>query len=290
MLINVSDIQIKNRIRKDYGDIGGLAESIRKNGLIQPISITPDYILIAGERRLRAVQSLGEKQIEANAVQVYEYEDILLREIAENEQRKDFTPSERVAYGKELEQIETLKAKERQGERADLKSTSATTVANVEKGKTDDIVGAKVGMSGESYRRAKRVVESKNEELIKQMDEGKIGIATAYNKVRPKEDKPAKKEIDNPKVEKKIFSRDELDETGFPKVTPIRPEQESIFSISLFKEVVNSFICEINPLAYGATIFKKTSTDDKTEFIQQINEVRNWLNQIENQINNTQEV
>lgn len=35
-------------------------------------------------------------------------EEQLLCEIAENEKRKEFTPSERIAYGLELEQIERL--------------------------------------------------------------------------------------------------------------------------------------------------------------------------------------
>jgi hypothetical protein len=115
----------------------------------------------------------------------------LLCEIAENENRKDFTPSERVAYGIELEQIQKLKAKENQGKRNDLTSESIDPYVKKTQ-KTDTIVGEKVGMSGPSYRRAKRVIESGNKEVIEKMDKGEIGIATAYDQIKkPKEDNSA---------------------------------------------------------------------------------------------------
>lgn len=60
----------------DEGDLQLLAASIQKHGLIQPITVrkVPDnpstpYELIAGERRLRAVQSLGEAEIPARVLE-----------------------------------------------------------------------------------------------------------------------------------------------------------------------------------------------------------------------------
>lgn len=68
--VALRDVRIISRIRKDFGDIAGLAASIRENGLIEPIVITKDYNvdapegppfikLVAGERRLRAMSLLG---------------------------------------------------------------------------------------------------------------------------------------------------------------------------------------------------------------------------------------
>lgn len=194
-LVPVDQIKVQNRIRKDYGDIDELAASIKELGLIQPIIVTSDYILIAGERRLMAVKKLGWKEIKAETTTAADREHQLLMEIAENEKRKEFTPSERVAYGLELEQIERLKAKERQAEHGNTapgrKNTQELSTLSVS-GKTDDIVGSKVGMSGQSYRRAKRVVESGDKELIDKMDSKEIGISTAYDKLKAKE-KPASK-------------------------------------------------------------------------------------------------
>ena len=55
MLLKISDISTDHRARTDYGSIEELAASIRDNGLITPITVTPvadgKYRLVAGERR-----------------------------------------------------------------------------------------------------------------------------------------------------------------------------------------------------------------------------------------------
>jgi ParB family chromosome partitioning protein len=61
----ISDIKVGTRLRKEYGDINSLAKSIETLGLLQPIIITKDKWLVAGERRLRAVMSLGWTKIPA---------------------------------------------------------------------------------------------------------------------------------------------------------------------------------------------------------------------------------
>ena len=55
MLIDISKIKVAERIRKDFGNIKELADDIKENGLINPPVVTPDFELIAGERRLRAL-------------------------------------------------------------------------------------------------------------------------------------------------------------------------------------------------------------------------------------------
>ena len=55
----VESITVGVRHRKDLGDLGPLAESIRRYGLLQPITITPDGLLVCGVRRLAAIKQLG---------------------------------------------------------------------------------------------------------------------------------------------------------------------------------------------------------------------------------------
>lgn len=68
MLIEINKIKVADRIRKDYGDIEELARDIRENGLINPPVVTPEFVLIAGERRLKACQFLGYQQIEVRVM------------------------------------------------------------------------------------------------------------------------------------------------------------------------------------------------------------------------------
>ena len=52
MLIPITKIQVRDRIRKDFGDIAELASDIEQNGLINPPVVNKEYVLLAGERRL----------------------------------------------------------------------------------------------------------------------------------------------------------------------------------------------------------------------------------------------
>jgi ParB family chromosome partitioning protein len=110
-----ADIIVGERHRKDMGDIDGLAASIGELGLLHPVVIKPTGELIAGERRLRAAESLGWTEI---SVTVVDLDSVVRGEFAENTCRKDFTLSEAVAIKRALEPLEKAAAKERQGSAA----------------------------------------------------------------------------------------------------------------------------------------------------------------------------
>jgi ParB family chromosome partitioning protein len=94
MQIPVENIVVKNRIRKDLGDIDSLAASLKQYGQISPIVISKNNVLIAGGRRLEAARILGWRTI--NAVISDAPGDLakLEIEVEENIQRRDFTPEE----------------------------------------------------------------------------------------------------------------------------------------------------------------------------------------------------
>jgi len=84
--------------RKQWSDeeLVSLTESIRANGLLEPILVRPAgdiYEIVAGERRARAVQSLGWSHIEAT-VRIVSDEEALQLALVENLQRKDLNPIE----------------------------------------------------------------------------------------------------------------------------------------------------------------------------------------------------
>ena len=57
--VPTSTIIVNERIRRDMGDLEALAASIRERQQLQPIVVTPERVLLAGERRLRACELLG---------------------------------------------------------------------------------------------------------------------------------------------------------------------------------------------------------------------------------------
>ena len=94
MLIASDSIIVKNRIRRDVGDIKGLMESLKKHGQLTPIIVTRNNELIAGFRRLQAAKRLGWKSIEAVILDRPSQQKKLEIEIEENVQRQDLSAEE----------------------------------------------------------------------------------------------------------------------------------------------------------------------------------------------------
>ena len=168
MLLAIEKIDIGTRFREEMGDLDALAENIRDLGLLQPIGITQDFKLVFGERRLRACRDILKRtEIDTRVVKV---SSILAGEYAENEVRKDFTPSERVAIAKAMK----AEIHERRG------NPSIRHNCDELKGRTDEIVSKRAGFRNrQSYRRAKKVVENGSSKLVDAMDQGKVAISTA---------------------------------------------------------------------------------------------------------------
>jgi len=57
--MNIDQIQVGFRYRKDLGNLRTLAESIEEVGLLHPVVVTPEGRLVAGQRRLEACRMLG---------------------------------------------------------------------------------------------------------------------------------------------------------------------------------------------------------------------------------------
>lgn len=181
MLIEINKIIVKDRIRKDFGNIEELAKDIDENGLINPPVVTPDYELIAGERRLRTCKHLGKTDIEVRIMPVKDAEHKLELEISENEVRKDFSKAERIDYARRLERIESLKAKQRMSDGGKGSQISDTL-------RTDETVAEKLGIgSRDTYRKEKFISDNRSAltpEDFTDWDEGKLSTNKAYQKIK----------------------------------------------------------------------------------------------------------
>lgn len=181
--MRIESIKIGERHRKDYGDITTLAKSIDEIGLLHPVVVTPEGVLIAGARRLRACQMLGWTEIPATVVSL---ESIVRGEHDENALRKDFTPSEAVAIAEALEPMEREAAKERQRSHTESGYEKFTDPAPAL-----DKVASVVGMSRPTLTKAREVIRAAEQDperfgdLVEQMDEtGKVDRAHQMYKRR----------------------------------------------------------------------------------------------------------
>jgi len=77
------------RQRRDLGDIDALAESIHRIGLINAVVVTPDGVLVAGERRLTACRQLGWTSIPVQLTTELSDYELQCIELEENVKRLD---------------------------------------------------------------------------------------------------------------------------------------------------------------------------------------------------------
>ena len=88
-----------HQLRRNFDEqqLAELTESIRRRGVLQPILVRPlddGWEIVAGERRWRAAQSAGLREIPATVRQMSDH-DALLAGLVENLQREDLNPMER---------------------------------------------------------------------------------------------------------------------------------------------------------------------------------------------------
>lgn len=174
--LKIAEIAIGNRHRKDFGDLEALAESISTEGLLQPIGVTKENVLVFGQRRLKAVLQLGWDTVPASIVDI---SSIVAGEYAENELRKDFTLSERDAIRRAIAQS----VGKRQGMRTDIElvGNSPQVETTPDKGeKTRDFAAKQAGFhSTDEARAVSTVVDRGVPELVEAMDEGELPVSVA---------------------------------------------------------------------------------------------------------------
>lgn len=156
--IPINSVTITNRIRKDLGDISALAANISELGLLSPILVNKQHQLLAGERRLTACRELGWTDIPAIIMDTADAERELAVEFAENRYRKDFNREEIVDAGIRLERILSVKAQER------IKAGKSDPSQNSDEGsgRTDDAVSNNLGISRDTYRKMKYIVDNRS--------------------------------------------------------------------------------------------------------------------------------
>ena len=99
-VLNVAQLRpgrYQPRQRMDEGSLYELAESIRSQGVMQPLLVRPvgasGYEIIAGERRFRAAQLAGLSEVPVRVREVGD-EDAAIMALIENMQREDLNPLE----------------------------------------------------------------------------------------------------------------------------------------------------------------------------------------------------
>lgn len=151
----LASIEVGRRHRTDLGDIDALAASIARDGLLQPITITPDGVLVCGLRRLEALRRLGWKTANVWVRSgITEALGQLLAEQDENALHKPLTATEAATLYRELKALLAEDAARRQ------EASRFTAVDQIPKPDGPATVAAP--SSGDTRAQAARMVTGRN--------------------------------------------------------------------------------------------------------------------------------
>src|SRR4051812_39563834 len=110
----IDSISVGVRHRKDPGDLNALMKSIEEVGLLQPITVTPDGVLVCGWRRLEAMRRLGKRTLSVWVRSgISDQLSHVLAQQDENEQRKPLSPVETARLYAEIKMLEQEDAQRR---------------------------------------------------------------------------------------------------------------------------------------------------------------------------------
>lgn len=147
----------------------------KERGNIVPILINQYGIILDGHHRFRACNELHiTPKIEVQKLynRIEEKEFVILLNL-NRRHLNDFQKSE---LGTKLETIESERAKTRM-------LSGRTLGPNEPRGKTEQIIADRIGVTRSTYHRAKKVIENGSEEIKQKLRDGKSSITSEYKQI-----------------------------------------------------------------------------------------------------------
>jgi N6-adenosine-specific RNA methylase IME4/ParB-like chromosome segregation protein Spo0J len=156
-----------------------LSEDIARRGIVEPLEITADGVVLNGRERLAAAKHLGLKEIPVRVISPDdEVEHIILAAL----QRRHLSASQRAALALELDRYRELQHAAGLRQRQNL-AQNAEGETLPPQGKTRDHVAAWAGVSARTVQDA-ATVQRHSPDLFEQIKAGDLHATRAANRVR----------------------------------------------------------------------------------------------------------
>jgi len=178
------DRLVPNLSKLDYSN---LYQSIKENGLWIPILCNSEGVILDGHHRYDICHELGIQT--KHAVRTFENPLLEKKFVIEcNLHRRHLNDFQKSELGIPLLEIEKELAKERE-------LSGKTLVPNETRGRSTEVVSKNIGVSRNTFERAKVIIEKAPEDLKEKVRNGKISINYAYKTINRQEKKKNKEPI-----------------------------------------------------------------------------------------------
>lgn len=215
--ININELKPHPRNNEFFDDMTNekwneFLESVKLRGIIEPIVITPDKVIVSGHQRVRACKELGIDEINCD-IHLYNNEDEILQDLLETNirQRGDVGGSAK-KVGKRIKELERLYGIKQGGSGfyGNSHVSNVESTNNSETLKTQEQLATQMGMSVDTLRNYKLLSEM-IPELSDLVDTGMVTKTTALAIMRNLSDEEQKELIQSLPTDKK-YTQKQMDE------------------------------------------------------------------------------
>ena len=179
-------------------------ESIRTSGVIEPIVVTTDMVIVSGHQRVRACKELGISEIMCE-IKTYKDEDSIIKDLLETNirQRGDIGGSAK-KVGRRIKELERLYGVQLGGNRGNQYVVAEPNNSVLA---TQSDIAAKLGMSVDTLQNYKMLADM-IPELEELMDTGIVSKSTALSMIKNLSEEEQESLIESLDTTKKITKRE----------------------------------------------------------------------------------
>ena len=207
--INIDELKPHPRNNEFFDDMTGekwseFLESIRTSGVIEPIVVTTDMVIVSGHQRVRACKELGIPEIMCE-IKTYKDEDSIIKDLLETNirQRGDIGGSAK-KVGRRIMELERLYGIQLGGNRGNQYVVAEPNNSVLA---TQSDLAAKLGMSVDTLQNYKMLADM-IPELEELMDTGIVSKSTALSIIRNLSEEEQESLIESLDTTKKITQRE----------------------------------------------------------------------------------
>lgn len=209
-ILKIEDLTPHPRNAEFFDDMTGekwneFMESVKSRGVIEPIVITPDKVIVSGHQRVRACKELGIEEITCD-VHLYNNEDEILQDLLETNirQRGDVGGSAK-KVGKRIKELERIYGIQHGGDHGNQYTEAKPNNSDLPKSQSD--LATQMGISVDTLQNYKLLADM-IPELSDLVDTGIVTKTTALAIMKELSEEEQLELIDSLDTTRKITGRE----------------------------------------------------------------------------------